>query len=106
MTGSQSVAPVLGHLLAGPGAATVPATAQIGPLYCSYYGGCTYGAYYRWNGLTLQPGQRLILMHFAVQESDPTAAQAAINRLEQLPPDALAGLTADDKAVVVNFRVP
>ena len=59
-----------------------------------------------WQGLTLAPGETVVLMHFAVQETTRSAARAAAERLAQLPPEALAGLTATERAQIVNFDVP
>jgi hypothetical protein len=59
--------------------------------------------------LTVQPGQTVILMHFALQREKGdtsgmnSAEQAIINLTD---PNALFGLTADEKSKVVNFVVP
>ena len=45
-------------------------------------------------------------MHFAVQETSRPAAQAAAERLLQLPPEALAGLSTEELAQVENFAMP
>ena len=47
-----------------------------------------------------------MLMHFAVQQPTVGAAQASVERLLQLPPEALHGLTAEERAAIVNFNVP
>jgi hypothetical protein len=61
---------------------------------------------YQWSAITIQPGGTVGLMHFAVQETSRTAAQAAAERLVQLPPEALAGLSTDELAQVGNFAMP
>jgi hypothetical protein len=61
---------------------------------------------YRWNNLTIQPGQTVILMHFAVQHSTQPAATASAERLVQLPPEALVGLSSDEITNIQNFAVP
>ena len=61
---------------------------------------------YQWSSVTIQPGDTVGLMHFAVQETSRSAAQAAAERLLQLPPEALAGLSTDELAQVGNFAAP
>ncbi|MDD2853093.1 MAG: carboxypeptidase regulatory-like domain-containing protein [Desulfuromonadaceae bacterium] len=56
--------------------------------------------------LTVQPGERVALMHFLVQEPTVDAAKAGAQRLAQLPPEALAGLSQDDLLAIKNFSVP
>ncbi len=60
----------------------------------------------RWTSLTLQPGQRVAFLHFGAEHRDQAAATGAVSRLAQLPPEALAGLTDEDRAAIVNFVVP
>ena len=48
----------------------------------------------------------MALLHFAVQETSRPGAQAAAERLLQLPPEALDGLSTDEVAQVQNFAVP
>ena len=59
-----------------------------------------------WSGVTIPPGQTVILMHFVAQETGRIAAQAAAERLVQLPPEALVGLSAEERQAIVNFAVP
>jgi hypothetical protein len=61
---------------------------------------------YHWGNITLQPGERAAILHFAVEARSAVSAQAAAERLAQLPPEALAGLTADQLALIRNFDVP
>lgn len=61
---------------------------------------------YRWNNVTVAPGATVALLHFGVQQTSRVAARAAAERLVQLPPEALAGLTHDEIAAVRNFAVP
>ena len=61
---------------------------------------------YRWNNLTIAPGQTIILMHFAAQAATQPSATAAAQRLVQLPPEAIAGLSSDEIANIQNFAVP
>jgi uncharacterized repeat protein (TIGR01451 family) len=59
-----------------------------------------------WESLTLDPGETIGLMHFVVQQSGRPAALASAQRLAQLPPEALAGLSAAERVAIVNFDVP
>jgi hypothetical protein len=91
--------PTLAHVIGGTGGA-------IGPAVVSLASSGRDALSYRWNGLTLQPGETVILMHFAVQQLNQAAAQASAERLAQLPPEALAGLSAEERAAIRNFAVP
>ena len=48
----------------------------------------------------------MILMPFAIQQTSRAAARASAERLVQLPPEAIAGLSADERAQILNFAVP
>jgi hypothetical protein len=64
--------------------------------------------YYEWN-LTIQPGQSISLMHFAIQRdtTNLAGAQTQAQGLAALTdPNAVFGMTAAEKAQVVNFRIP
>ena len=64
--------------------------------------------YYEWN-LTIQPGQSISLMHFAIQRdtTDLAGAQTQAQGLAALTdPNAVFGMTTAEKAQVVNFRIP
>jgi protocatechuate 3,4-dioxygenase beta subunit len=61
---------------------------------------------YQWNNVTVPANGTVAFMHFASQENTHSAATAAAQRLEQLPPEALAGLTTDEIAAIQNFAVP
>ena len=49
---------------------------------------------------------RTVLMHFVSQESFRNSAEAAADRLRQLPPEALVGLGLEEISAVANFNVP
>ena len=61
---------------------------------------------YRWNNVTLQPGQTMAFMHFGVQQYSRAAAEASVARLATLPPEALESLSAEEIAEIQNFAVP
>jgi len=56
--------------------------------------------------LSVDPGERVVVMHFVALESYRDSAEAAAERLATLPPEALAGLGLDEIADIVNFNVP
>jgi len=63
---------------------------------------------YRWT-VTIPAGQTISVMHFSAQRdvADSAGATAAAQALSALTvPDALAGLTNDERARIINFRVP
>jgi hypothetical protein len=58
-----------------------------------------------WN-LTVPANGRVAIMHFAIQNSTAAGATAAAERLVQLPPEALTGLSQDELLAIRNFAVP
>ena len=88
--------PALAFVIGGAGAArTVSLATQISD-----------DLTYRWDSVTVPPNSTVILMHFAVQQRLKVSAIAAAQRLVQLPPEAIAGLSADERAQIVNWQVP
>jgi hypothetical protein len=61
---------------------------------------------YGWNNLTIPANGSVALLHFGVQQLSPSGAIASATRLEQMPPEALEGLAADEIAQVQNFVLP
>lgn len=61
---------------------------------------------WQWNNITIQPGASAALMHFNSQQLGRIPARAAAERLVQLPPEALEGLTSNERAIILNFKVP
>ena len=56
--------------------------------------------------VTVPPGGEIVFMHFASQQTSRNAALASAQRLDQLPPEALAGLSPAELAAIQNFVVP
>lgn len=52
---------------------------------------------------TLNPGETVSFLHFVSQQGDLAGLQAIIPGLEALSPEALAGLTAQERALIANF---
>ena len=98
---TQPQAPHDAFVFAGAGAALPPTTVSPDKNFSS-----NLIPHYRWTRLTVPAGGRAILMHFISSSADDAAARATAVRLAQLPPEALAGLTAADAAAIVNFAVP
>ncbi|HMD96237.1 MAG TPA: carboxypeptidase regulatory-like domain-containing protein [Terriglobia bacterium] len=59
-----------------------------------------------WQSVKVPAGQTVALMHFGVQQVSRAAAAASAARLVQLPPEALAGLTAAELSEIQNFAIP
>ncbi len=59
-----------------------------------------------WSSVTIPAGQTVALMHFISQETGRSNSQAAAQRLVQLPPEAIAGLSASERVQIANFNVP
>lgn len=61
---------------------------------------------YRWDQVTIPPNSTIALMHFAIQGINRQAAQASAERVVQFPPEALEGLTPEERSAIRNFAVP
>ncbi len=61
---------------------------------------------YQWDSVTVQPGATISYLHFGVVQSSRAAAQASAERLTQLPPEAISGLSVEERAQIRNFAVP
>ncbi|MGC4081197.1 MAG: hypothetical protein QM736_03540 [Vicinamibacterales bacterium] len=60
-----------------------------------------------WDQIMVQPGETVFsLLTFVVRRTSRAAAKASLERLVQLPPEALEGLTVDDRTQIVNFVIP
>jgi len=92
--------PATGHLFDGAGGALQAGAASYELV------GQTGKLVVEWRSITLQPGQRTALMHFAFNQLDRARARVAALRLAQLPPEALAGLTPEERAAIANFVLP
>jgi len=61
---------------------------------------------YGWNGVTVPAGGTVAFLHFALQQTSRVAARASAERLVQLPPEALNGLSPEEIGWIRNFAVP
>jgi len=59
-----------------------------------------------WQHIRVPANSTVELMHFTSQQVLRVASQASVQRLIQLPPEALTGLSAADAAAILNFKVP
>jgi hypothetical protein len=92
--------PLLAHVFSG---ASPPA-----PVTATQFVSGDGNIFYRWDNVTLQPGQTVIFMHFTVQRvaSDLTGTQAEATSLVNLSDtNALTGMSAAEKAEVINFHI-
>jgi len=95
----DDVRPALAHVFGGP--------AALVPLAGVHFQALTGTSHYTWR-VTIPAGATITLMHFAVQRDSTSiaAADAQAQALVNLTdPNALAGMSAADKARVVNFRI-
>jgi hypothetical protein len=94
--------PTVAVIWGGSGAALTPTSASFG----------TKQTYYRANlknsyqSVVVPAGQSVALMSFLVQQTSVTAAKASAERLVQLPPEALSGLSSQEVAMIANFTMP
>ncbi|MFL6388274.1 MAG: carboxypeptidase regulatory-like domain-containing protein [Terriglobales bacterium] len=99
---SSTNLPASAHVFDGPNAPLVVSDAQYNIDFNNNFGQLTE----TWRGVTVPPGGEIIFMHFASQQTSRTAALASAQRLDQLPPEALAGLAPAELAAIQNFVVP
>ncbi|MDY6947003.1 MAG: carboxypeptidase regulatory-like domain-containing protein [Pseudomonadota bacterium] len=90
----------------GPATALVLGTAGASVPHTSFTRPANNRVEAEWAAVTVPAGGKRILMHFDVQQVNRAGARAAAERLQQLPPEALQSLTADELANIVNFNVP
>ncbi len=81
----------------------MPSSSQV------YWSSTGQGATFDWGDLSLEPGQKVAFMHFAVFDRGPGAA-TVVSRIQALvnltDPDALRGLSPEDRALIVNWILP
>jgi hypothetical protein len=94
----------LAFVFDGAGAAARVSHASLTPMQT----GATHFArtIYGWSNVTIPAGGSVAVIHFGVQQLTRQAARAAAERLAAMPPEALAGLSADELAAVRNFALP
>ena len=90
--------PSTAHVFDGTGSSAHIASADFATDFASRFGRLTH----EWQNITVPPGGRVAIMHFASQETSRLAARTAAERLTQLPPEAVSGGTADDLASVFD----
>ncbi|HEX3153214.1 MAG TPA: carboxypeptidase regulatory-like domain-containing protein [Candidatus Angelobacter sp.] len=99
---SSTNLPASVHVFDGPNAPLVVSDAQYNIDFDNNFGQLTE----TWKTVTVPPGGQVIFMHFAAQQTSRTAALASAQRLDQLPPEALAGLSTTELAAIQNFVMP
>ena len=100
--GRTPTAPVIAHVVRGAGA--VPAKTAFTSTPTS---GADNYTEYQWT-VTVPPNGKVALMHFSVlrQPNNTAGAQSqAVSLVELTDPEALAGLTAAEKAAIKNFII-
>ena len=61
---------------------------------------------YRWNTVTVAPGQRVGFLHMYTYQARRWRLEPSVERLRQIPPEILLGVSASEAALVRNFAVP
>ena len=92
--------PALAHVFGGDSALVSPSATHVATGDSSLS--------YRWT-VTIPAGQTISVMHFSAQRdvADSAGATATAQALSALTvPDALTGLTNEERARIINFRVP
>jgi hypothetical protein len=100
--GGTSTLPMTAMVWGGPGAA-VPANQAATAV--TQTSGRNTGFNAAWD-LTIPANGRVAILHFVVQNPNVAGAKASAERLVQLPPEALAGLSQDELLAIRNFTVP
>jgi hypothetical protein len=59
-----------------------------------------------WSNITIPAGGTVAYMHFGAQQVSRASAAASADRLDQLSPEALVGLSPDEITEIRNFAVP
>jgi hypothetical protein len=59
-----------------------------------------------WRTIEVPANSSVALLHFVVEQTTRAAAIASAERLTQLPPEALVGLSADELSQIKNFVAP
>ena len=99
---AETPIPTIADVFDGPGAALAPTSAGLvqNPSGSSDTLSETFGS------VTIPAGGTVGILHFLSQENLYESANASATRLEQLPPEALAGLSPIDLSAISNFAIP
>jgi hypothetical protein len=104
----DAVYPSFGHVFDGPGGRIGASAASYEFLFGTNTNFDTTSftrLLEQWSSITVPPGERVLLLHFGIQETGPQAVRVAAERLAQLPPEAYEGLDASDLDRIANFAV-
>ena len=96
------VFPEVAHVFDGPNGTDAVDLAEYDYFFDDLYSRMRW----QWQSVTVPPGQSVALLHFLAQQTDVAPSVAAAERLSQLPPEALEGLSAGERLAVLNFAVP
>jgi hypothetical protein len=96
--------PPSAFIWAGPDAETYPDTAVLSPYDTGTSSPANLAV--QWSSVTIPAGQTLSFMHFVVPNASQEAARASAERLVQIPPEALSGMSLAEIAMVKNFSLP
>jgi hypothetical protein len=94
--------PATAHIFDGPSASHDVSDAQYNIDFNNNFGQLSE----TWRSITIAPGASVAFLHFATQQTSRTSALASAQRLVQLPPESLTGLSTDELAQIQNFAAP
>lgn len=94
--------PPVANVFDGPGAPVQTTAAAFNVNYTSFVGQFSQA----WQSVTVPANGTVELMHFIGEETLRASANTAAQRLNQLPPEAIADLSSADQANIVNFVLP
>ncbi len=99
----SSSLPTVGDIFDGTNGVIQAASAQ----YTINFSAPLYGKLVEdWTNVTVPAGGAVSIMHFGFEQIRQTNAVASAQRLAQLPPEALAGMTLTEMGQVLNFALP
>jgi uncharacterized repeat protein (TIGR01451 family) len=97
-----STLPAVADLFEGTNAASPASSAQYTIDFANNFGRLVQ----QWTNVTIPAGGTIAFMHFGTEQTGRGAAQASVERLIRVPPEAIAGMTAQELAQVQNFSLP
>jgi hypothetical protein len=98
---SSGETPPVAFLFDGPGASSRVANASL-TAKTGNWAEVKYG----WENISIPANSTVAVMHFVAIQVNRAGARAAAERLEQLPPEALVGLSTSELTQIRNFVIP
>jgi uncharacterized repeat protein (TIGR01451 family) len=99
---TPSTLPAVADLFEGTNGVSPVSSAQYQIDFTNNFGQLTE----QWTNITIPAGGTVAFMHFGTEQTGRGAARASVERLLRVPPEAIAGMTAQELAQVQNFSLP